>query len=237
MKIIYAKNEQKMSEYAMQIILGNLYQDKKVNLSLTSGRSPRTLYKMLAPEIKERKELSNVRYFWFDDSPYKGETYGKNFDEMKEIFAEPAGINLDEIVHPNLENYEEFDKIIESYGGIDLMVIGLGYDGHFCGNLPESTEIDSYTYAVNYNEVRKDNPDFEYRERNPILITMGPNSLMKVRHLVMIVNGEEKAEIFKRFLEEPVHKENPCTALKMHPNFTVIVDDDAAKLVDIEKYL
>ena len=237
MKIIYAKNEQKMSEYAMQVILGTLYQDKKINLSLTSGRSPLTLYKMLAPEIKERKELSNVRYFWFDDSPYLGETYGKNFDEMRQIFAEPAGINLDEVIHPNMENYEEFDKIIDSYGGIDLMVIGLGYDGHFCGNLPESTEIDAYTYAVEYNEVRKNCADFVKRERNPILITMGPNSLMRVRHLVMIVNGKEKAEIFKRFLEEPVHKENPSTILRMHPNFTVIVDDDAASLVDIEKYI
>lgn len=237
MKIIYAENEMKMSEYALQIILGTLYQDKKINLSLTSGRSPRTLYKMLAPEIKARKELRNVRYWWFDDSPHIGKNYGKNYDEMKEIFVIPAGIDEKEIVHPNLENFKEFDQMIKEYGGIDLMVIGLGYDGHFCGNLPESTPIDAYTYSVKYNEVKKNSPNFVYRENNPILITMGPNSLLRVKHLVMIVNGEEKAEIFKRFLEEEVHKENPSTILRLHPNFTVIVDKDAAKLVDIESYL
>ena len=49
MKLIVEENTQKMSESAMHILLGAMMQDKRVNISLTSGRSPIELYKMLAP--------------------------------------------------------------------------------------------------------------------------------------------------------------------------------------------
>ena len=67
-------------------------------------------------------------------------------------------------------------------------------------------------------------------------LTMGAKSLMRVRHLVMIVNGKEKAEIFRRFLDEPVNQDVPATVLKLHPNFTVICDRDAAGLIDKKDY-
>ena len=57
---------------------------------------------------------------------------------------------------------------------------------------------------------------------------------MRVRHLVMIVNGKEKAEIFKKFLTEPISDEIPATVLRLHPNFTVIADEEAASLITEE---
>ena len=65
---------------------------------------------------------------------------------------------------------------------------------------------------------------------------MGPKSLMRVKHLVMIVTGKEKAEIFKKFLETPISDELPSTVLKLHPNFTVICDQEAASLINEEDY-
>lgn len=59
---------------------------------------------------------------------------------------------------------------------------------------------------------------------------------MCVKHLVMIVNGKEKAEIFKRFLDEHINQDVPATILKLYPNFTVICDKDAATLIDINEY-
>ena len=65
---------------------------------------------------------------------------------------------------------------------------------------------------------------------------MGPKSLMRVKHLVMIVNGKEKAEILKQMLDSPITDELPATILKLHPNFTVICDQDAASLLDLNNY-
>ena len=58
MKLIIEKNEQAMSESAMQIILGA--QDKKVNISLTSGTSPRTMYKMMVPYVKDKPQFKDM---------------------------------------------------------------------------------------------------------------------------------------------------------------------------------
>lgn len=238
MKVIFTDSEEQMSEVALNIVLGTMYQAKHLNISLTSGRSPLPLYKLLAPAIKGKPEFKNIDYWWFDDSPYVGQDFGKNYDEMKKILSDPAELDVSRIHHPNLDNYTNFDEMIDRAGGIDLMVIGLGTDGHFCGNLKECTPMDALTYKVDFNEMAEKFPEeYSPRPKTPYLITMGPASLMRVKHLVMIVNTEEKAEIFKRFLEEEIHKENPSTILRLHPNFTVVVDKDAAKLIDdITKY-
>lgn len=236
MKLIIKENDLEMSKSTMHILLGAMMQDKRVNISLTSGRSPKTLYQLLVPEVKNKKEFENITYYLFDDSPYIGKEHGQNWDEMQEMFFKPAEIDESRIKITTLDNWKEYDEIIKNDGGIDVMVIGLGYDGHFCGNCPRCTILDSYTYCLEFREKQKVNPDYKDRPYQPYSITMGPKSLMKVKHLVMIVNGEEKAEILKRFLDEEISNENPSTILKLHPNFTVICDKEAAKYINEKDY-
>ena len=57
MKLIIEENEQKMSESAMHILLGTMMQDKRVNISLTAGKSPINLYKMMIPYVKDPKRI------------------------------------------------------------------------------------------------------------------------------------------------------------------------------------
>lgn len=231
MKLIIEKDEQKMSESAMFILLGAMMQDKRVNISLTGGRSPKQMYQMMIPHVKDQEKFKDIQYYLFDENPYIDESTGPNWNELQELFFKEANIP-DERVHiMNEENYMNFDKEIENAGGIDVMVIGLGHDGHFCGNCPRCTPFDSYTYKLDFKEKQKVNPSYTDRPRQPFTLTMGPKSLMKVKHLVMIVNGKEKAEIFKRFMEEPVNQDVPATILKLHPNLTVICDQDAASLL------
>lgn len=236
MKLIVEKNEKEMSETCMHIILGEMTQDKRVNISLTSGRSPKMLYEMMVPKVKDQEKFEDIHYYLFDDSPFDGQEHGGNWNEMHELFFTPANIPDERIHITTLENYKTYDDEIRQNGGIDVMVIGLGYDGHFCGNCPRVTPLDSYTYCLEFKEKQKANPDYKDRPNQKYSITMGPKSLMRVKKLVMIVNGEEKAEILKRFLDEPISPENPSTVLKLHPNFTVIVDDKASKLINVKDY-
>ena len=67
MKLVIEENEQKMSESAMYILLGAMLQDKRVNISLTSGKSPITLYKMMAPIVKDQEKFKDIQYYLFDD--------------------------------------------------------------------------------------------------------------------------------------------------------------------------
>ena len=116
------------------------------------------------------------------------------------------------------------------------MVIGLGWDGHFCSNCPRCTPMDSYTYKILRDDQVAVNETYRPRDNIPYVYTMGPKSLMRVKHLVMIVNGKEKAEILKQVLDSPITDELPSTILKLHPNFTIIADKDAASLLNPEDY-
>ncbi len=236
MKLIIEDTEEKMSESAMFIVLGAMMQDKRVNISLTSGRSPRTMYKMMIPYVKDQEKYKDIQYYLFDDSPYDGEPHGANWKEMQEVFFQPANIPETQVHITTLDNYLEFDDMIKNAGEIDVMTIGLGWDGHFCGNTPGTTRLDDYTYKTLYKDKQFHNPTYADRPHQPYTLTMGPKSLMRVKHLVMIVNGKEKAEILKRFLDEPIQENLPATILKLHPNFTVICDQDAASLLNKEDY-
>lgn len=236
MKLIVEENEIKMSESAIHILLGAMMQDKRVNISLTSGRSPIEMYKLMIPLVKDKEQYKNIQYYLFDDAPYPGKKYGPNWDEMQELFFKDANIEEERIHSLTLDNWDQFDKEIENAGGIDVMVIGLGYDGHFCSNSPKITPLDSYTYKIDRAWRRTILPHYNSNPEIPFTLTMGPKSLMKVKHLVMIVNGLHKAEILKQFLDTPISDELPATVLKLHPNFTVICDKDAASLLNLNNY-
>lgn len=234
MKVIIEETEQKMSESAMFILLGAMMQDKRVNISLTGGRSPKTMYDMMVPHVKNKEKFKDIQYYLFDENPYIDKEHGPNWNEMQELFFKPADIPDKQVHIMNNDNWQDFDTEIRNAGGIDVMVIGLGYDGHFCGNCPRCTPFDSYTYCIEFKEKQAVNPAYKDRPTQPHTLTMGPKSLMRVNHLVMIVNGKEKAEIFKRFIEEPINQDVPATILKLHPNFTVICDKEAATLLTTE---
>ena len=194
------------------------------------------MYDMMIPYVKNQEKFKDIQYYLFDENPFINEEYGPNWKDMQELFFKPANIPDSHIHIMNADNWQDYDNEIRNVGGIDVMVIGLGYDGHFCGNCPRCTPFDSYTYQIDFKEKQAVNPDYKDRPYQPFTLTMGPKSLMRVKHLVMIVNGKEKAAIFKRFLDEPINQDVPATILKLHPNFTVICDQDAASLIHYEQY-
>lgn len=236
MKLIVEDTEEAMSESALHILLGAMMQDKRVNISLTSGESPKPLYKMLAPLVRDKPQFEDVHYYLFDEAPHPDRPYGPNWDMMHEMFFDAAGVPADRIHDTMPDNWETYDWEIREAGGLDVMLVGLGFDGHFCSNCPRCTPLDSYTYAQARAERNAANPGYPDRPGYPTVYTMGPKSLMRVRHLVMIVNGKHKAAILKRMLDEPISNEIPATVLKLHPNFTVICDRDAASELDLEAY-
>ena len=236
MKLIIEENELAMSESAMHIILGAMMQDKQVNISLTSGRSPIEMYKMMIPKVKDKPQFENIQYWLFDEAPYDNQPHGINWNDMQDLFFRDANIPDERIHILSMDNWESYDREIEKVGGIDVMVIGLGHDGHFCANSPRTTILDSYSYYVPWTKKCEMNPTYAPRKHNPYSITMGPKSLMKVKHLVIIVNGAHKAKILKEVLDSPITNELPATILKLHPNCTLIADKDAAALLNLEDY-
>jgi len=235
MKLIITKDYEEMSQVAANMLLGYMYQPRHINMSITAGSTPKRMYEILSEEVKGKTYFDNITYYNFDEIPYaKTKREGITISDLRADYFTPAGVPDSQIHKLDETNYLEHDAYLESIGGLDVMLLGLGADGHYCGNLPRTTKFGDLTtrvqYAAEYRTVIENH--FEDKTETPdYWITMGPRSIMRAKNLIMFVSGTHKAEIVKRIIEGPVDENVPATILLNHPNFTLILDADAASLL------
>ncbi|MBC1418636.1 glucosamine-6-phosphate deaminase [Listeria fleischmannii] len=240
MKLIVEQDYAAMSRVAANVLLGKMYQQNRVNLAITAGNTPIKMYEYLVQEVKNKPYLDHVHYYNFDEIPYAGEEgFGVTMTHLNQLFFHPAAISEKQIHVLDEKNYTEQDARILADGGLDLILLGIGEDGHFCGNLPGTTEFMDMTTRVSADalpgmrevliqEVGGDSskcPDF--------YVTMGPKSVMAAKSIVLIANGRKKAAIIKKAFFGPVDSHVPASILQLHPQLTVILDAEAASELDI----
>lgn len=232
MKIIVEKNFEEMSKTSLEILMGMMYEDKHSQIAITAGSTPALMYEMLAKNLKDKAPIKDVTFYNFDEIPvYNEEGYGITMAQLREQVFVPCNIPAEQIHALTVDNYKEHDDYIKSVGGLDGIFMGLGADGHFCGNMPGMTKFDSKTVRIDLSgDIKKmlaapgtEGPDY--------FVTMGPASVMAVRKLVMFVNGTKKAEAVKNCFFSEVSEKWPSSILQLHPNFTLILDEEAASLV------
>ncbi|WP_088809547.1 MULTISPECIES: glucosamine-6-phosphate deaminase [Listeria] len=242
MKLIVEKDYASMSRVAANILLGKMYQVNRVNLAITAGNTPVKMYEYLVAEVKERPYLENVHFYNFDEIPYAGESgFGVTMTNLNRLFFHPAKISERNIHVLDTENYQNQDARIQADGGLDLILLGIGEDGHFCGNLPGTT-----TFADETTLVRTDSiPEMrdiliaevggDESKCPDVYVTMGPKSVMAAKSIVLFANGRKKASIIKKAFFGLVDSTVPASILQMHPNLTVILDAEAAMELDVEE--
>lgn len=239
MKLIITEDYNEMSTVATQYLLGAMHGQYRRNISITAGSTPKGVYEILVPLVKNKEYFDQVHYYNFDEIPFKGEEdrYGVTMTNLHNMFFGPAAIDKEKIHVLDWTNYETQDERLKEDGGLDFVLLGVGADGHFCGNLPNTTKFGDLTSRVN-EDATPDMVDVLLNEvggveekRPDFYVTMGPKSIMQIKQLVMIASGESKAEIVKKLIEGTVTEEFPATLLTTHPNMTLIVDKEAASLL------
>ena len=237
MKMIIGKDVEEMSQVAAGYVMSYMYQDReRVNLSITGGTTPQRMYEILVPMVKDKKQFQHVHFYNFDEIPYRKEDReGVTISGLRDAFFTPAHIKEEQIHKLDQFNYQTQDECIEKDGGLDMVILGVGADGHFCGNLPQTTKFGDLTTRVENDQRLKARilPEFHNVEEDvpEYYITMGPRSIMRARHIVMIASGVKKAGIVKTLLEQVVDQDVPASILTLHPHFTLIVDEEAASLL------
>lgn len=237
MKMIIGKDVEEMSQVAAGYVMSYMYQDReRVNLSITGGTTPQRMYEILVPMVKDKKQFQHVHFYNFDEIPYRKEDReGVTISGLRDAFFTPAHIKEEQIHKLDQFNYQTQDERIEKDGGLDMVILGVGADGHFCGNLPQTTKFGDLTTRVENDQRLKARilPEFHNVEEDvpEYYITMGPRSIMRARHIVIIASGVKKAGIIKTLLEQVVDQDVPASILTLHPHFTLIVDEEAASLL------
>lgn len=239
MKLIVTKDYEEMSMVGAEQLLGAMHSQYRTNISVTAGSSPKGLYELIIPLVKDKKYFDNVHYYNFDEIPFKGEEdqYGVTMRNLNKMFFDPANIDRDRIHVLDWNNYETQDERIKADGGLDFVLLGLGADGHYCGNLPNTTKFGDLTSRVDEDatpdmvDILLNEVDGVEEKRPSFYVTMGPKSIMQIKKLVMIASGKSKAEIVKKLVDGVVTEDAPATLLTTHPDMTLIVDEEAASLL------
>lgn len=237
MKIVIVDDYQEMSRTAASIVLGEMLQDRRVNVSLTAGASPAGTYELVTEALRSNPAAyGDVHFYNFDEVPLSGQARGMTRSALDECLYGPSAIAEENIHELNLETADSIRQELRSNGGLDLMLIGLGADGHFCGNMPVSTRFDEeiYTYAIEdkypwFAGLSQLMP--EGAEIPSHVVTMGAAMLARVRRVVLIVNGTSKAEALAQMMSRDVSTDFPATILRTLPNLVVIADREAASLL------
>ena len=126
-----------------------------------------------------------------------------------------------------------YDKEIQAAGGVDLQLLGIGNNGHIGFNEP-GTPFGSLTHIVELTEsTREANKRFfaSIDEVPTHAVTMGVKTVMQARSIILMAIGPAKAPIMKEMLQGPVTEKVPASVLQLHPDVTVYMDYEAAKLL------
>ena len=242
-KVICVKDYERVSDVAFETMKPFLKGGSV--LGLATGSSPIGLYKRM---IKDHNEngTSYKEIYTFNLDEYVGlplEHSESYYTFMHKQLFDHIDIPEDHIHIPSglgdLEaNAKAYDAAMDKMT-VDIQVLGIGSDGHIGFNEPD-TPFTETTHVTGLTEqTRKDNARFfdPLGEEVPHeAITMGPANIMKAKNVLLVANGKNKAQAIHDMLKGEVTEKCPASILQRHPSVTVVVDEEAASLLDASDY-
>jgi glucosamine-6-phosphate isomerase len=124
---------------------------------------------------------------------------------------------------------KKMDEHLFQLGPIDLMIVGIGMNGHIGFNEP-GISFDLYSHVAQLDETTT-TVGQKYFDDGAVLkqgITLGLKHLMEAKKLILLANGAKKAEVIQKAVEGKVSNDFPASIVQLHPNCEVIIDNEAA---------
>ena len=235
MEIINVKNNVEGGKVAAEILVNAICLKPTSVLGLATGSSPESTYDALVESYRRGgvsfEYVKTVNLDEYIGLP-KSSPQSYHYFMWKNLFSR-VNIKPENTHIPNgvAENPEEecirYDKLIESLGGIDIQLLGIGHNGHIGFNEPAEfftkethvTELDASTIEANARF-------FAQREDVPTkAITMGMGAIMGAKKILLIANGKKKREILEKAMYGKITPRVPASILQLHPNVTVIYSE------------
>lgn len=232
MRIVKTKTYEEMSAIAAGIIGGQVLLKPNCVLGLATGSSPIGAYKDLVKNYEDGiLDFSEVRtvnldeYCGLDDTNPNSYRYFMNDNLFDHVNIDKANTHVPNGHADDLEEEAvRYESFIQSLGGIDLQLLGIGHNGHIGFNEPTDNFPETvHTVQLTESTINANSRLFERREDVPTqAITMGIGTIMKAKKILLIA-GPDKAEIVEKACFGKVTPEVPASVLQLHPDVTVIL--------------
>lgn len=239
MNILTFQSENELHEVGAGIITGIVQTNPTAVLGLATGGTPIGIYEQMVRTYK-RGLVSFRKVTTFNLDEYVGLPYGhpesyrhymqthlfNHVDIVPEQTHIPAGDSAD----PAAE-CRQYDELIKQAGQFDVQILGLGHNGHIGFNEPAHALLAATHIIELAPETRAANARyFSSEDEVPSrAITMGVGTILKAKMIVLLVKGEDKAQMVSRALTGTISTDCPASLLQTHPNLTVLVDRFAGK--------
>ena len=243
MKIYKAKDYKDMSRKAANIISAQVIMKPNCVLGLATGSTPIGTYDQLVEWYnKGDLDFSEVTTVNLDE--YKGLPrtndqsyyYFMHQHLFDRVNIDPERTNVPNGMEPDAEKEcGRYEELIRSLGGVDLQLLGLGHNGHIGFNEPgEAFEKETHCVDLTESTMEANKRFFASADDVPKqAYTMGIKTIMQAKKILIVVNGENKADIVERAFFGPVTPEVPASILQLHNDVTLVGDEAALAKIGI----
>ncbi len=210
-------------------------------LGLATGGTPLGVYELLVKAFQKGKvSFRSTITMNLDEYVGLGQDHPQSyFYYMKENLFRHIDLPESQAFIPNgtaddlVQECARYDEVFRRYQPIDLQLLGLGINGHIGFNEPGKQLIGA-THIVDLDDsTREANARF-FESLGGVpkqALTMGIGMILKSKKILLLVSGEQKAEVLQEAFEGPITTECPASLLQTHPNVVVMADKAAAKLM------
>ena len=242
MNFIKVKDENELGKTAARLVCDAIHQKETSTLVFPTGNTPLGMFKELVSlyqsgkvSFRKSKLIELDEYYGIRKDDERNLFAWLNRELLQQVDFQPENIHRFDSFGPDPQvEARRMEKIVNDSGGIDLLVLGLGMNGHLGFNEP-GTRIDSPTRLVdltpesimssaNYWGAGAEIPRQGF--------TLGMDVLLKARKTTLLVQGAAKAQVLKETLEGPVTDRLPATYLRNLSDLTIFADNEAVRMID-----
>lgn len=229
-----------LSKEAAKLIMDMVNANPAGLLCLAAGHTPVGIYKCFVDFAREGKvDFSRCKFVSLDEWVGLGiQDEGSCIKFMHDNLFDPLGVPESNIAFFNgqasdLElECKRIDEFVFKNGPIEVVLLGIGMNGHIGFNEP-GTDFDTYSHVAILDEVTKEvgKKYFPVQRELEKGITLGIKHFLEAKNVILVASGTGKAAIIKKAAELPPDTSLPATALKLHHNFYLLLDEEAASLL------
>ena len=236
--ITVTKNEKEFDCTAAWRVIGQILNKPESVIGLSTGRTTGNLHRLIGEIYSQYPfKVDSATFLGLDEVTNVPREYaGACYTMLKTELMDALGVREENfLMLPTVsDDFEKackyFQQEIARRGGIDLLILGLGENGHLGFNQP-GNPFDTETWVTDMHaelEVRIRKETNTPPEKKLGGITLGIKNIMQTRRIVLVAKGANKTDIVKEMLEGPVTTDVPASIRQLHPNCEFLLDGEAA---------
>lgn len=246
MRVIILPDPDAVSRRAAGFIADLVRQRPACVLGLATGGTPLGTYRELI-RLHREEDLSfaQVTTFNLDEYVGLGPTHPQSYRHFMQsslfdhVNIPAANTHVPDGRATDFATFcQQYETQIAHAGGIDLQLLGVGTDGHIAFNEPGSSLASRTRLKSLTSETIRDNARFFGSEEAVprLAVTMGVGTILDAKRCLLLACGTAKAEAVRDTIEGPITAQVTATALQLHRDVIMVIDEAAASLLKRKQY-